>query len=92
MVAIAPPLGKVSFEFLSNCSKPGLFLIGTSDFLYCAEKVEQLQQKLTSTAMVEVIENVDHFFRGDEDIVARKVDEFIRNNVICSARRVSDAI
>jgi alpha/beta superfamily hydrolase len=92
MVAIAPPLGKVSFEFLSNCSKPGLFLIGTGDFLYCAEKTEQLQQNLTSTATVEVIENVDHFFRGDEDVVARKVDEFIRNNVICSSRKTSDAI
>jgi len=92
MVAIAPPLGKVSFDFLSDCSKPGLFLIGTGDFLYSAEKTEQLRRILASNLTVEVMDNVDHFFRGDESLVAQKIDQFIRNNVICSSRRISDAI
>ena len=92
MAAIAPPLGKVSFEFLSNCFKPGLFLIGTGDFLYSEEKTEQLRQTLTSNTTVEVLENADHFFRGDENILAQKVDDFIRNNVTLSTRRISDAI
>jgi len=92
LVAIAPPLGKVSFEFLSNCPKPGFFLIGTGDFLYSQEKTEQLRQTLTSNITVEVLENADHFFRGDENILARKVDEFIRNNMISDTRRTSDAI
>ena len=92
MVAIAPPLGKVSFEFLSDCSKPGLFLIGTGDFLYSQEKTEQLRQTLASNTTVEVLDNVDHFFRGDENILARKVDDFIRNNMIFNTRRISDAI
>ena len=92
MVAIAPPLGKVSFEFLSNCPKPDLFLIGTGDFLYSQEKTEQLRQSLTLNKTIEVLENADHFFRGDENILARKVDEFIRNNVIFNTRRTSDAI
>jgi len=92
IVAIAPPLGKVSFDFLSHCSKPGLFLIGTGDFLYSREKTEQLRQTLASDATVEVMDNVDHFFRGDEDLVAQKVDQFIRNNVISGSRRISDAI
>jgi alpha/beta superfamily hydrolase len=92
MVAIAPPLGKVSFEFLPDCSKPGLFLIGTGDFLYSEEKSEQLRNTIASHIMVEVLENADHFFRGDENILARKVDNFIRNNVIFDTRRISDAI
>jgi len=92
MVAIAPPLGKVSFDFLSDCSKPGLFLIGTGDFLYSQEKTEQLRQTLSSAATIEVMDNVDHFFRGDEDIVTQKVVGFIRNNVISGSRRISDAI
>ena len=92
MVAIAPPLGKVSFDFLSDCSKPTLFLIGTGDFLYSAEKAQQLQRNLASNATVEVLEKADHFFRGDENILARKVVEFIRNNVIFGTRRISDAI
>jgi alpha/beta superfamily hydrolase len=92
MVAIAPPLGKVSFEFLSDCSKPSLFLIGTGDFLYSAEKTEQLQRNLAANATVEILENADHFFRGDEEVVAQKVKEFICNDVTCNSRRISDAI
>lgn len=92
MVAIAPPLGKVSFEFLSNGSKPSLFIIGTSDFLYSAQKVEELRRTLASDAVVEILDDVDHFFRGDEDKIARKVDEFLHNNMICGSRRISDAI
>jgi alpha/beta superfamily hydrolase len=91
MVAIAPPLGKVSFEFLSSGSKPSLFLIGTSDFLYSAQKAEDLRRTIGPNATVEILYNVDHFFRGDEDITARKVDEFICNNITCGPRRASDA-
>ena len=92
MVAIAPPLGKVSFKFLTNCIKPGLFLVGTGDFLYSEEKTEQLRHILNSNITVEVLENADHFFRGDENILVQKVDEFIRSNVIFNTRRISDAI
>jgi alpha/beta superfamily hydrolase len=91
-VAIAPPLGKVSFDFLSDCSKPGLFLIGTGDFLYSAQKTEQLREILASNATVEMIENADHFFRGDENLVAQRVEQFIRNNVVCGSRIISDEI
>ena len=78
MVAIAPPLGKVSFEFLSCCSKPCLHLVGKRDFLYSEERVEAFRRTLGSAARVVVLENADHFFRGDEDALAQKVDEFIR--------------
>jgi alpha/beta superfamily hydrolase len=92
MIAIAPPLGKVSFEFISDCSKPGLFLIGTGDFLYSEQKTEQLRHTLAWNTKVEILENADHIFRGDEKVLAQKVDEFIRNNVIFNTRRTSDAI
>jgi alpha/beta superfamily hydrolase len=92
MVAIAPPLGKVSFEFMSDCSKPCLCLIGKGDFLYSEEKTEELRSTLGSNAIVEILETSDHFFRGDEDVVAQKVDEFVRDNVIVSSEDTSDAI
>lgn len=92
MVAIAPPLGKVSFDFLSSCSKPSLFLIGTGDFLYSAEKAENLRRSLASNAKMEIVDNADHFFRSDESLVAQKVDHFIRSNVAYSSRRTSDAV
>jgi alpha/beta superfamily hydrolase len=92
MIAIAPPLGKVSFEFLSDYSKPGLFLIGTGDFLYSEQKTEQLRQILTPNSTIDVLQNTDHFFRGEEEVLAHKVDEFICNNALFVSRRTPDAI
>lgn len=80
MVAIAPPLGKISFEFLSCCSKPSLHLVGKKDFLYSEERVEVFRRMLGPAARVMVFENADHFFRGDEDALAQKVDEFLQES------------
>jgi len=80
MVAIAPPLGKVSFEFLSCTAKPSLHLVGKQDFLYSDEKLEAYRRTAGSTANVVVLENADHFFRGDEDVLAREVEEFLDKN------------
>ena len=80
MVTIAPPLGKVSFEFLSCCSKPSLHLVGKKDFLYSEERAEAFRRVLGPAARVVVLESADHFFRGDEDLLAQKVDEFLRES------------
>jgi alpha/beta superfamily hydrolase len=77
MVAIAPPLGKVSFEFLSCCSKPSLYLVGKQDFLYSDAQVEAFRKMLGPAARVVVLESADHFFRAEEDMLAQKVDEFL---------------
>ncbi len=77
MVAIAPPLGKVSFEFLSCCAKPSLHLVGRQDFLYSDREVEAYRKLAGPAAKVVVLENTDHFFRGDEEMLAQKVEEFL---------------
>jgi alpha/beta superfamily hydrolase len=77
MVALAPPLGKVPFDFLSDCTKPSLHLVGKKDFLYSDERVEQYRQAVGPAAKVLVLDEADHFFRGDEDMLARRVDAFI---------------
>jgi alpha/beta superfamily hydrolase len=77
MVAIAPPLGKVSFEFLSSCSKPSLHLVGKQDFLYSDAQIEAFRKMLGAAARVVVLENADHFFRAEEDMLAQRVDEFL---------------
>lgn len=92
MVAVAPPLGKVSFEFMADYSKPRLCLIGKGDFLYSEEKADELRKIVPSDAIVEILETSDHFFRGDEDLVAQKVNEFVRDKVIASSEEESDAI
>jgi alpha/beta superfamily hydrolase len=77
MVAVAPPLGKVSFTFLSDCRKPSLHLVGKNDFLYTEEKMAAFRQAVGPAARIVVLDEADHFFRGDEDLVARQIEEYL---------------
>ena len=77
MVAIAPPLGKVSFAFLADCRKSSLHLVGKNDFLYSDEKMAAFRQSVGPAARVVVLDEADHFFRGDENSVARQVEEYL---------------
>jgi alpha/beta superfamily hydrolase len=77
MVAVAPPLGKVSFAFLADCRKPSLHLLGRQDFLYSQERLAAYRQSLGPTAEVVVLDGADHFFRGEEESVARRIEEYV---------------
>jgi alpha/beta superfamily hydrolase len=77
MVALAPPLGKVSFAFLSDCRKSTLHVIGKNDFLYSEEKMAAFCRSVGPAARIVVLERADHFFRGDEDSVARQVEAYL---------------
>jgi hypothetical protein len=77
MVAIAPPLGKVSFTFLSDCRKPSFHIVGRNDFLYSDERMAAFRQSAGPVARVVVLEEADHFFRGDEDSVARQIEGYL---------------
>lgn len=79
MVALAPPLGKISFDFLSSCLKPSLHLVGENDFLYSDENLRGYRQAVGPAAKVVVLDEADHFFRGDEDMLALEVDRFLRD-------------
>ncbi len=76
MVAVAPPLGKVSFEFLSDCRKPSLHVVGKKDFLYSDERMAVFRRSVGPAAEVVVLDEADHFFRGEENSVARRIEEY----------------
>jgi len=85
MAALAPPLGKISFDFLSDCPKPSLHLVGRNDFLYSDDRLGSYRQTIGPAAQVLVLEDADHFFRGDEDKLACRVDQFL-----CGAHAARD--
>ena len=78
MVALAPPLGKVPFDFLSDCTKPSLHLVGKKDFLYSDDRIGVYGRAVGPGARVVILDEADHFFRGNEDVLAREVGRFIR--------------
>ena len=81
MVGIAPPLGKVSLDFLADCRKGHLLLVGGEDFLYSAQEKDKLERTLGAAGQIELFEGSDHFFRGDENLVAERIDRFIHDNM-----------
>lgn len=77
MIAIAPPLGKVSFSFLADCRKHCLHIIGKKDFLYSDQKMAAFGQSVGPAAEITVLDNADHFFRGDEESIARQIEDYL---------------
>ncbi len=77
LVGVAPPLGKIDFSFLSQCRKPCLLLIGNQDFLYSPDAIEKLQLTVSPNVKIEILPDCDHFFRGDEQMLARLIQDFV---------------
>jgi alpha/beta superfamily hydrolase len=75
LAAIAPPLGRVSFDFMQGCPVPNCWLMGRNDFLYDDQHLLELRQCVTPNGRVEVLDDTDHFYRGDEDRVALWVEK-----------------
>lgn len=85
-IAVAPPVEKFDFSFLSPCPIPGLILQGDKDSVVKEESVHELAAKLAKNKSVKVdyrmIPGADHFFRDRLDKLSEEVDDYLK--VICS--------
>jgi alpha/beta superfamily hydrolase len=77
LIGIAPPIGKVNFDFLNSCAKPCLIISGRDDFLYTPDQLEQFCLSYNNRTTIEIWENSDHFFRGEEEKLAIAIESFI---------------
>jgi uncharacterized protein len=77
LLAIAPPLGRVSFDFMNSISTPSHWLIGQNDFLYTRALHQELAACLAPIGQLEVWDQADHFYRGEEARVANWVQQHI---------------
>jgi len=80
MIGIAPPLGKVGFDFMADCEKEVLVLIGKGDFLYSDQKAREFEKAISPCAVIKQLDGCDHFFRGNERLIAEQVNDFICNS------------
>ena len=81
MAAIAPPLTRYDFDFLSNCTKACLLISGSDDFVFSAETSASLHAACGSNVRQELLNGKDHFFRGDERTVCEKIGAFVRDAI-----------
>ncbi len=77
LIAISPPLGMFSFEFLKQSKKPKFFIVGDRDQFCPAEIFGKFWRKLTEPYDTALIEDADHFLWGFEGFLKQKVFEFI---------------
>jgi alpha/beta superfamily hydrolase len=77
LIGIAPPIGKVDFDFLRSCDKPCLIISGKDDFLYTTDQLEKFRLSYTDWTTLDIWENSDHFFRSEEEKLAIAIESFI---------------
>ncbi len=81
LIGIAPPIGKVDFDFLHSCNKPCLIISGKDDFLYTPDQLEKFRLSYNNQTTIDIWENSDHFFRGEEEKLAIAIESFIFENL-----------
>jgi alpha/beta superfamily hydrolase len=77
LIGIAPPIGKVDFDFLHSCTKPCLIISGKDDFIYTTDQLERFSLSHKTRTTIDIWQNSDHFFRGEEEKLAIAIESFI---------------
>lgn len=77
IVGIAPPLSRFDFTFLADCPIPCVLLSGEQDFVYCAAELERTLAVAGPQLRTVLVPGEDHFFRGNEADLCRRVVGFL---------------
>ena len=82
-IAVAPPVNKYDFSFLSPCPISGLIVQGDVDSVVTEDSVNNLAQRLGKQKNINVdyslINGADHFFRDKIDLLNNEIDDHLKN-------------
>jgi uncharacterized protein len=67
-----------SYQYLSSCSKPKLFLSGDRDQYAPREMLEKLMVEIAEPKQLVLVEGGDHFFAGHLDELRAAMEQWIR--------------
>lgn len=76
--SLSTPFGRYTLDFLQECKKSKLFIYSQNDFAATAEDTLRGFEGLSSPKILELIEDSDHFYRGQEDGLSQKVCAFFK--------------
>jgi alpha/beta superfamily hydrolase len=77
MIGIAPPVQRVTMQFLQRLTKPCLLVAGCDDFVYSEERFHEAASSATAFIQPMVLDGCDHFFRGDESRLLESMRPFL---------------
>jgi uncharacterized protein len=76
MVGLGIPLDLYDMDFLIENSKPALYIVGTRDEFCSQGNLDRFARRLQPTSFVHQIDEADHFFSNQADIVQGLIYEF----------------
>jgi alpha/beta superfamily hydrolase len=81
-IAVAPPVNKYDFSFLSPCPIPGLIVQGDMDSVVSEKAVNDLASRFSKQKNInvtyKVVHGADHFFRDKIELLNEEVDEYVK--------------
>ena len=81
-VAVAPPVNKYDFSFLSPCPSSGLIVQGDADSVVQEDSVSKLVQKFSkqkgTSIEYSMITGADHYFRTRMDEMNVSIEDYLR--------------
>lgn len=78
LIAIAPPLQMMDFEFLKGSKKEKLVIAGTRDIFSPAPVLEKWFQALSDPKSLSIVQGADHFFSFHQKHLAVPLKEFLK--------------
>jgi alpha/beta superfamily hydrolase len=77
LVAISPPVARVSLEWLRDCPLPKLFVGGDRDFAFDLVRFDAEWAGLREPKLFVRLAGSDHFYRKEEERVFDAVSDFL---------------
>ena len=74
--SISTPFGRFDLSFLSDCTKPKLYICADNDFAATIEVSRKEITNIPSPKKLEIFDNCDHFYIDKEQEVANMVNKF----------------
>jgi alpha/beta superfamily hydrolase len=81
LIGLGIPVNSSDFSFLSDCSKPKLFVHGSNDKFGAVERVKTLVASWPGDNRLVVVEGADHFFAGKLDQLANAINDWFTGQV-----------
>ncbi len=78
-VCISLPFGKYDLQFAETSDKPKYFICFDNDFAASSEEAQNGYKRFSEPKSMEMVNNCDHFCRGMEDVIAKKVFKYLKS-------------
>ena len=78
--SISVPFGRFDTSFLSDCTKPKLFICSDNDFATTLEEVEKGMLSISEPKILDIMKDCDHFYIDKEGEIANKILKFFNLN------------